>query len=294
MTNMKDFVCPICGSSNNKIMRSNKDVRAEQYMKQHGIENVYQWHLCCHCGNGFQHPEVDSRVVQYIWNINRQSHNNESSIDQRAIQLIKEGESIFQYYAGAIKDNKSALDIGCGYGGLVKVLQDNGFDATGIDLDLTTKQMHDYLGIKTEIGFIEEIMPDSTFDVIFSNYALYFISDIKEFLANLKSHLNKGGLLCITLANFLSSFDLGLPGYIHSFFPNEYSMRYLLEECGYQVLSIEKKKTVLCIIAKPDDNLKHPVAIVNSRWIQYLLSTKSVRYYLFAKPILLLRKLIKR
>lgn len=76
---------------------------------------------------------------------------------------------------------RTALDIGCGEGHLIRQLQARGFATTGIDLSSYAKP--DIVG-----DFLDKNL--GQFDVIFANKVIAF-NDPKEFIKHVTKHMHK-------------------------------------------------------------------------------------------------------
>jgi SAM-dependent methyltransferase len=182
------------------------------------------------------------------------------------------------------------LDIACGLGATVRKFADHGWNAFGVDADPTMRRFHDEFGIRSQIGQIESVKLDGKFDLIQVAHAIYFISDPIGFLRSLQDALNEDSLLCIVLADFMASNDLSLPGYPHSFFPTAASMNYLLALAGYRCVSCRALSGSIYLAARPGQGR---LPRVHPQLIRLGYQTKKLRYALFGKPNLWLRKAVR-
>jgi SAM-dependent methyltransferase len=188
------------------------------------------------------------------------------------------------------KSRRRFLDVACGLGATVREFADDGWDAEGIDADVTLRRFHEELGIKSQIGQIETVKLAGTFDLIQIAHAIYFVTDPLAFLMRVKCHLAEGGVLAVVLADFMASDDLGLPGYPHSFFPTASSMRYLLARAGYRVIMCRALSGSIYLAARPGTE---PLPRVQPWLIRLGYQTKSLRFALMGRPKLVLGRLAK-
>ncbi|MCT7495755.1 class I SAM-dependent methyltransferase [Aliarcobacter cryaerophilus] len=253
-------------------------------LKKYNINETYHWYLCKECGNGFQFPKQNDRVMIDMWN----------ALDQGAYESVSKNREasskrLFNYFYEYLSEKKSVLDIGCGHGYLLNEFKQIGFDVFGIDIDNKTKVSHDRLGIDSIIGQVEHIELQKKYDIVFSTNSIYFIQNPVKFLKKIKSYLNEDGFLCLALADFLSNSDNSLPNYGLAFYPNYYSIEYILSLAGYKVISKEKKLSNILIVCKIDEKVALPK--INIFKIYFLIKTKKIRYCIFGIPVRILHKL---
>jgi SAM-dependent methyltransferase len=239
-------------------------------------------------------PELG--VLSALWESNRDiagdDRTREEQIWQERGRISRIGaERSFKLFSPLREGGPGRfLDIACGLGATVRRFADNGWEASGIDADPTMRRFHDELGIQSQIGQIETVKMQGKFDLIQIAHAIYFITDPKRFLCSLKDALTKDGLLCIVLANFMAASDLSLPGYPHTFFPTASSMRYLLALSGYCNVMCRATSGSVFLAARLGQG---PLPQVYPRLIRVGYQTKNLRYALFGKPNLWLRKGVK-
>jgi len=101
---------------------------------------------------------------------------------------------------------EKVLDIGCGYGWLVKNFAKGDADITGVDIapnsvELTKKWL-DFLGLKAEVKVCnaEELsFPDNTFDFVTSSGVLHHTVDTQKAIDEVYRVLKQGGRSVISL-----------------------------------------------------------------------------------------------
>lgn len=146
------------------------------------------------------------------------------------------------------KNVKTALDIGCGNGDLTKKIKDMGINIIGLDSSSDminlAKQNH------KDITFINESITDyksiDTFDLIFSNACMHWISDQESTIKNISTSLKKGGQYVCEFGGFLCANhihqalkeEFNKLGYAYKFpfyFPKIGEYTSLLEKYGLSV-----------------------------------------------------------
>jgi SAM-dependent methyltransferase len=183
------------------------------------------------------------------------------------------------------------LDIGCGFGETVKLFQDRGWRASGIDVDASTKLFHERIGIDTRIGRIEDIDIDGPFDIIHIAHAIYFVTDPMDFLRKVRAHLAPGGIFAVLISDFLASTDRAFPNYFHTFYPTGSSMRYALALSNFNASPARTRSGSIFIAARPG---RSALPKVHARLIRLAYATKALRYQCFGRPYLLARQIVKR
>ena len=145
----------------------------------------------------------------------------------------------------------SLLDFGCGLGALVDYANLNGFSAVGTEIDSDVVEKLSQKGVK--IRELEHIMSGpEKYDVISVIEVLEHVADPKMVLNQLRKKLAEPGVLFITTPNFNALNRrilkgnwraLSYPDHINIF--STRSIKKLLDECGYKIVSIETSGHIL-------------------------------------------------
>ncbi len=111
---------------------------------------------------------------------------------------------------GVKLSGKSVLDVGCGYGGVLAVLQEKfGLSqALGIDLDaemIRVGMERGPTGMRLETGNFFTLKPEG-YDFILMRDVLEHIVDVEKALAKAVSLLKPGGMIYVSFAPFYSPF----------------------------------------------------------------------------------------
>lgn len=278
--------CPVCGSDKRVEIPFEFNKTIVSLLKQYNIQTVHHWYLCKICGNGYQDPIQNEQLLNDYWNTPEQGASTSEGTAR-----AHSSKRLFDYFFPRLQGKKSVLDIGCGHGYLLKEFQNVGFDVFGIDIDQKTKESHNKLEIPSTIGHVEHIRLNQKYDVVFSTNSLYFIQNPVDFLKKTQAFMNDDGYLCISLADMLAHTNKALPGYALAFYPNYDSIDYILSLAGYEIMSKERKLTNILIVCKINRNAEQPK--INTLKIYMLIQTKSLRYYLFGLPLILLHQMVK-
>lgn len=288
--------CPICDHREFWQIPAIRDAQVEHLRALEGDDAAYDWRLCRHCGNAYPSNPPKLRVLQKLWALNRTDCDSASGemediwAYRRAI--AKAGaERSYRLFAPLAKPKGRFLDIACGLGETVRTFAAHGWDAEGIDADPSTAPIHHEIGIKARIGQFEEAALGTGYDIIHIAHAIYFITDPMRFMRIVRERLAPDGLFCIVLADFLANSDRGLPGYVHTFFPTGRSMRYALALSGFETVLVKRKSGSIFIAARLAQNPATP--FVWPAGILLLYRTKILRYALFGRPYLWLRRAVK-
>lgn len=160
----------------------------------------------------------------------------------------------------------SIFDVGCGYGGFVWAMQNNGMDAWGNELNPTwVNEANTYCQGNLYFGQFAEIqhLIGKKYDFIFISHTLEHLPDPAAMLREAKKYLAKNGLIYINVPNSRSNrfkengrrsgIDYGnFPMHINFFTPS--SMRYLANRHGLRVVQLRTRPfDELSIIAHSDD-----------------------------------------
>lgn len=290
-------LCPICGGAAKWPFRHNRDIKIEDDISTFSPGAEYRWWLCRTCGNGYPTFMPDLNVLARVWETNRDfseaDRDREEEIWRYRKAISEKGARRSYDFFSPLYGKKPGrfIDIGCGLGETVRLFAERGWDALGVDADATMRRFHEAIHIKSKIGQIETLTLEDNFDIIHTAHAIYFVTNVRAFIASLRGRLAENGLLCVVLADFLSSDDPGLPGYSHSFYPTASSVRYLLALEGFQVVACRKQSGSIFMAAR---RVAGPLPKVHPWLIRLGHESKPLRYALFGRPMIFLKSIVKR
>ena len=290
--------CPICGEDRSWPLAHRHDPEIETRRRQVGDVENYFWSMCRRCANAYPSVAPRSDVLDFVWRSNRNIGKLDVSVNAETVWANRIRMS--QLWASRSYSMLAPLhsgspgrflDIACGLGQTVKLFRDNGWEASGIDVDASTKPFHEQLRIDTRIGRIEDIGIDGQFDIIHIAHAIYFVTDPMGFLRQVRAHLTPGGIFAVLISDFLASTDPAYPAYFHTFYPTGSSMRYALALAGFNSLPARTRKGSIFIAARPG---RGALPVVRSRLIRVAYATKAFRYQLFGRLYLAARRIAKQ
>lgn len=97
------------------------------------------------------------------------------------------------------------LDVGCGYGTLVKRVELVGHECFGVEPDLVAFKAAKAGGLKVKRGFAERLpYPSGYFDVVVLTEVIEHLRNPESAVAEIRRVLKKGGLLIVTTPNVAS------------------------------------------------------------------------------------------
>ena len=120
-----------------------------------------------------------------------------------ALEAIREKN--FRFICGLIKkispDAKNVLDVGCSSGHFLRVAAAAGLSAAGLEPDARLAELARAPGHEVINGFFPgaEGLAGKKYDAITFNDSLEHIPDLRQVLFGIKEHLNKSGLVVISL-----------------------------------------------------------------------------------------------
>ncbi len=288
--------CPICGATAGWPMHWRPDAKIEAWRAGTGDGSRYGWRLCRRCGNGYPTAAPDLGVLERVWEAARVV---DASDPTRAADLWRRrrddarthAQRSYQAFAPllGVKSGRF-LDIACGLGETVRYFVDRGWEAEGIDADPTMLAFHRALDIRTRIGQIEKVEITGRYDLIHIAHAIYFITNPMRFLAELRSHLAPGGLLCVVLTDLTSSLEPSLPSYSHTFYPTPGSMRYALALASFATVLSRRQSGSIYLAARPAATA---LPKVNTTLIHWLHRTSPLRFAVIGRCIRAIRPIAR-
>ncbi len=235
--------CNLCGSNLSDTIFQGRDIKYEKI----GLFNVVK---CNRCGLIYTNPRPKQSVISSYypdeyWNMDNENGTIESRLKIFAHRFINK---ISFKMTIPSKPGGKILDIGCGDGkGLLK-MQEEGWEAYGVEIsDLAAEYVREAYGLNVFTGIVEDAgFEDEFFDVIILSHVVEHLSDPKTTLIEVNRILKKDGTLVISVPN-ADSFEAkhfkkywigwDLPRHFYHFTPN--TITTLLNKIGFEVIGIK-------------------------------------------------------
>lgn len=143
------------------------------------------------------------------------------------------------------KDRRLILDVGCGPGTFLKVAEERGWSAVGVEPNRTAYLYAKKRGLDViHSQFTGKILMGKLFSAIHMNEVLEHVPYPKAFLQLAWFRLSKGGLICVSVPNDYNNLQRLLrtnghsPWWLHKTHNNYFtpqSLQALMESCGFEV-----------------------------------------------------------
>ena len=192
--------CPWCESQKTQIHLWLKD----EFL----TKEEFQIHECFNCGLLFTEPRPSKeKIGDYYKSEEYYSHQeNKQGFIPRIYEWvkIKNLRNKFKMATGGLTKGK-VLDIGCGVGDFLHIMEQNGWETIGIEpseeaQNIAKKRMKAQLYTPDQI----DQLPSESFNLITMWHVLEHVDDLKTEVYHLERMLKKGGRLVLALPNFKS------------------------------------------------------------------------------------------
>lgn len=222
--------CDLCG---------NRDFEAISQKDRHGemLETV----ACRQCGL-VRHAVVPTeQELQEFYSTNyRKAYNGESSPGVRRIMRAwKNGTRICRQVQPHLKPQGRVLEVGAGIGCTVKVFDQNGFNAEGIDPGSEFLAFsRDKLKAKVHTANVYDLPRHSDYDAILLVHVIEHVRSPRAALEHIAGLIKPGGMFYVECPNLQAPFArrsrLFHTAHIHNFVPSTLMM--LARSCGFQLV----------------------------------------------------------
>lgn len=213
---------------------------------------------CKGCGLVYVNPCPTKEEVQHFYRqrgsdqSGTEGYFNEGYLADSEGHLIKARRVLKEI--GNVKKGGTLLDIGCGGGFMVKVAEEAGWDATGIELsdNLVAYAQENLQASVLRADFDDAPFPDEHFDVITMFNVLSHLRNPSDTFTKINSILKKEGLFVFETGNkgALSTKEegevlgesWGTPDHLYHF--SERTIAAVLEKTGFTAIGIERRDSV--------------------------------------------------
>lgn len=237
--------CPVCNSGEIKAFKKGtidpENISSEDFkITDSTYGSIWDFSQCESCSFVFSNPRIDEKsLVEFYTGIEDSEYTDEW--EGRG----KNFKAVLKRIGKMGEDLERLLDIGAASGIFVKLAQECGYAATGIEPSAQlVKEAKEKFGIDLVKGTVENYEAREQFDVVTLLDLIEHVTDPEGFLKKVSPLIRRGGILVIVTPD-ISSIPPKLMGNrwwhyrtAHVNFFNLRSLTYLLEKLGF---SIEKK-----------------------------------------------------
>lgn len=261
-------ICALCGSSESEIHIGFRDIPVVR---------------CRKCGFIYSSRVLSEEAASkyYEQNFGSQRHLEGQSVNARTNAVVL--EQLLN-----LKSIKTWLDIGCGYGFLLRWLSDRGIHADGVELSHQEAEHAKAQGLRVHNTFLSQSgLQKNHFDVVSSFEVIEHISAPRAFLAEMAEYVKPGGYLVVMTDNFESAAARKLQAGFPKWIPHSHISHFgpeSLRNCiaGIPGLTIEKEAAYTPWDVSGRQLLAHfksPVPAENAFDLRATLSTEMHKDY---------------
>lgn len=199
--------CPVCSSDDIYAV-----LVAEDFTVSHEKFSIWQ---CGNCSLRFTQDVPDENdIAPYYQSSEYISHSDTrkgliNQVYHRVRQqTLKQKRNWIRQYTKL--DKGSLLDVGCGTGAFLNIMQQGGWQVTGLEPDEGAREIarKEY---QLNVNDISEFyqLPENSFDAITLWHVLEHVHELQPYVEQLSKMLKKDGVLFIAVPNY-TSLDAGL------------------------------------------------------------------------------------
>jgi trans-aconitate 2-methyltransferase len=124
---------------------------------------------------------------------------NTSLYDNKHDFVFKYGEYLVQMLTP--QEGERILDVGCGTGYLTNLIAASGAMVTGMDssVDMIAKAKNEYPHLPFKVASVTGFQFEETFDALFSNAVLHWVTEKEKAIACMYNNLKPGGRLVLEM-----------------------------------------------------------------------------------------------
>lgn len=204
--------CPLCRSEKGFYTANNtdKDLHIRKYGELYAGIAKSEWLICGNCGFIHQNPRPSADNLNRFY-LNSKYHPPDIP---EAWQTAENYLEFARWYYDekidyALKQSGlkqgAVFDIGFGWGGVLKLFANRGWQAYGVESD---KMLLEYAKNKLGLGLIQEGILDARtevntkVDLVFSNHTFEHIADLHDAMIGLRKVLKPGGYVFTAIPTY--------------------------------------------------------------------------------------------
>lgn len=189
-------------------------------------------------------PQGNFNIANYDYYRSRLNRGMEASYNPITTKRYKDLLAKMQVY----RKNNQLLDIGCGEGHFLWVAKQMGWQAKGVEIAAWAVEVCKKFSVNAErVDLLKADLLPETFDLVAMHEVLEHLVSPTDYLRKVHVLLRKGGVLFITTPNFncvsrrILRKNWSLVHCEHLFYYTSFSLKKLLVEAGFRVISLKSK-----------------------------------------------------
>ncbi len=243
--------CVACGGKNIYFWRN----KHFQYTLGQTKE-AFQIHRCANCGTGFLNQPPHIKWLQAIYQYSGQALTSPINFDEVLAQEVEFPNCVvdarrMSYFADVMNKagNKTALDVGSGFGFYTQALRSFGYRTVSINPGKYENAVFKQLNGDTPIPvMLDKFESAESFGIVMMSQVLEHILEPDKAIKKASTLLSQGGVLACAVPNFnsisvklLGTRDnacLWVPEHVNYFTSD--GLIYLLEHNGFRIIRVEQ------------------------------------------------------
>jgi len=260
MQHVDKIECPLCNGTSFKAIHLYHEFSGKKFEKL----------ICRHCTLIQLHPMLTEDEIKRLYSFDyfQKAYRCEAPqpywkmIDEIGNDFKRRVMPLIQHYIGS--EGYKALEIGCAGGAVLKVLEEAGFHAYGVEINPQIAEWgKEHLGVNIMKGTLEDQkFPSGFFDVVYLGDLLEHITKPVEFLREVWRVTSVGAILIIDipfemnavlprlfysmlapLLHMISGYERQSPyPPYHAFVYSPKTIKRLLRKNGFEVISLRQSK----------------------------------------------------
>lgn len=240
VTRFVPVACAVCGSTASHPAR----VRVAVDDAAHVLDlprGRSSWVVCDDCALVFQSPRPDADAVERLYT-GGDYHENRGGIPEHYVQYsLRRSVNALDWAQERIPGTGRALDIGCGIGGALVKLRDDGWDVFGVEPDGDMAEVaRDRFDLPAVTGMFEpDTLPGEQFDLAYSCHVWEHLADPVETSAAAHAVLaEREGYLMIVVPTFRKATTWAWTCFTapHTYMFTDVSLGNVLDRVGFDVI----------------------------------------------------------
>lgn len=238
---MDKIYCPVCGQDNAEIIYKKGNLDKD-------LINV----VCKNCALVYLNPRPAGEEYDLYHKAEFLAEKDVREIGDLSAKLggrdLEIKKSVFYFLKDYLREGQNVLDIGAGFGGLLKIIkEESGANIHGIELnDLDVRAAKKFYGLDLFHGSLADFSVSAEnyckFDVIIMHHTLEHLPEPLNSLEQIKKLLKPGGILYIGVPNIMNIkkrpeifFQTA-----HPFSYSPHSLKLILEKAGFGILKFNR------------------------------------------------------